>query len=144
MKEQLPLDEQFCFTVNETHKLFNKFYQKALENYKLTYTQYTVLLALWEEDNRHLKELAYILSLNSNTLTPLLRRMEEQGWLVRHKPKEDKRQLMIRLTEKGRASKDSIQASVRSCGACLSGLSEEEYRTALLFLQKINQALRED
>lgn len=81
MSNQSILDERLCFTVSETHRLFNKFYQKALDEFQLTYLQYVILLVLWEEDHRHMKELSYALSLNSNTLIPVLKRMEIVGGL---------------------------------------------------------------
>lgn len=100
MSNRSILDERLCFTVSETHRLFNKFYQKALDEFQLTYLQYVILLVLWEEDHRHMKELSYALSLNSNTLTPVLKRMENRGWIVREKPRDDKRQLIIHLSNK--------------------------------------------
>lgn len=63
-----------------------------------------------------MKELSYALSLNSNTLTPVLKRMEKRGWIVREKPRDDKRQLIIHLSNKGIESQDAVVNAVQSCG----------------------------
>ncbi|KFN92897.1 MarR family winged helix-turn-helix transcriptional regulator [Tetragenococcus muriaticus] len=101
------LADQLCFSIYNTNRLFAKFYQKALEPYQLTYTQYIVLLALWEQDCKTLSDLAKELELASNTLTPLLKRLETAGWLTRCRAENDQRQLMIQLTEKRKRAKIS-------------------------------------
>ena len=101
-KNQTLLDKQLCFAIYEVNRLFNKFYHQSLSEFNLTYPQYIVLLALWEKDELQLKELMYVLSLKSNTLTPLLKRLEENGWVSREKPDTDKRQLIVKLTEKAK------------------------------------------
>lgn len=82
-KEGTLLENQLCFEIYEVHRLFNKFYQQSLIEFGLTYPQYIVLLALWDKDNQQLKELAQVLNLKSNTLTPLLKRLEDNEWIVR-------------------------------------------------------------
>lgn len=109
------LDKQLCFAIYEVNRLFNKFYQQSLEEFNLTYPQYIVLLVLWEKDEQQLKDLTEILSLKSNTLTPLLKRMEDNGWVIREKPISDKRQLIVKLTEKAKKNKDKILKTVESC-----------------------------
>lgn len=114
-KQNSLLDKQLCFAIYEVNRLFNKFYQQSLEEFNLTYPQYIVLLVLWEKDEQQLKDLTEILSLKSNTLTPLLKRMEDNGWVIREKPISDKRQLIVKLTEKAKKNKDKILKTVESC-----------------------------
>ena len=142
MSNRSILDERLCFTVSETHRLFNKFYQKALDEFQLTYLQYVILLVLGEEDHRHMKELSYALSLNSNTLTPVLKRMENRGWIVREKPRDDKRQLIIHLSNKGIESQDAVVNAVQSCGYFFSEISPESYQKTVSALSSLNQVIK--
>ncbi|EPT88997.1 MULTISPECIES: MarR family winged helix-turn-helix transcriptional regulator [Streptococcus] len=142
MSNRSILDERLCFTVSETHRLFNKFYQKALDEFQLTYLQYVILLVLWEEDHRHMKELSYALSLNSNTLTPVLKRMENRGGIVREKPRDDKRQLIIHLSNKGIESQDAVVNAVQSCGYFFSEISPESYQKTVSALSSLNQVIK--
>lgn len=132
------LDKQLCFAIYEVNRLFNKFYQQSLEEFNLTYPQYIVLLVLWEKDEQQLKDLTEILSLKSNTLTPLLKRMEDNGWIIREKPIFDKRQIIIKLTEKAKKDKDKILKTVESCSKV-----EEEDITKLKNLKEDVLKLKE-
>lgn len=114
-KEGTLLENQLCFEIYEVHRLFNKFYQQSLIEFGLTYPQYIVLLALWDKDNQQLKELAQVLNLKSNTLTPLLKRLEDNEWIVRKKIKSDKRQLLVKLTPKAKKNKEKILRTVKTC-----------------------------
>ena len=108
-RNELNLTNQLCFAIYDSNRLFNKFYQQALKPFELTYPQYIVLLSLWEDDRQSLKDLSEELSLKSNTLTPLLKRLEDHGWVVRNRPTSDKRQLEICLTEKANENKDAVK-----------------------------------
>ncbi|MGV0167075.1 MarR family winged helix-turn-helix transcriptional regulator [Furfurilactobacillus sp. WILCCON 0119] len=109
------LDEQLCVAVYNANKLFNHFYTEALKPFHLTYAQYITLCALWEEDGQNVRELGEHLSLDSGTLTPMLRRLENNGWVQRQRSKEDERQVNVTLTEMGRGKRDEIYAQVNSC-----------------------------
>ena len=85
-------------------RLFAKFYEQQLKPFGLTYSQYLVLLALWEHDNQPLHEVGKQLDLSSNTLTPLLKRLEQSGWVKRQRSEADKRQLVV-STQKGMSNK---------------------------------------
>jgi DNA-binding MarR family transcriptional regulator len=113
--QDFALDNQLCFAIYNANLWFGRFYQQALKPYGLTYTQYLILLALWENGQMNLHELGDALSLNSNTLTPLLRRMEEGGWILRLRPQKDRRQLIVQLTEKGAQSRQEIEGRVSVC-----------------------------
>ncbi|HIY57028.1 MAG TPA: MarR family transcriptional regulator [Candidatus Tetragenococcus pullicola] len=139
----IKLADQLCFSIYNTSRLFTKFYQKALEPYHLTYTQYIVLLALWEEECSTLNDLSKKLDLASNTLTPLLKRLETAGWLSRCRGKDDQRQLQVQLTEKGRAQKLAIEQSLENCVVdSMNGLSPETYHRMLADHHQLNQALK--
>lgn len=123
---EIKLDNQLCFGVYRATKAFNHFYAETLKQFDLTYVQYITLLALWEKDNVTVKELGQSLSLDSGTLTPLLKRMEQKGWLTRHRSDIDERQVEISLTKKAWNAKEDIMSSMRSCIEDL-GYEQEEY-----------------
>lgn len=99
--EQLKLENQFCFPLYAASRLVTKMYQPLLEELDLTYPQYLIMLVLWEEKETSVMEIGEKLFLSSNTLTPLLKRMENKGVLQRARSKEDERKVLVSLTEKG-------------------------------------------
>jgi DNA-binding MarR family transcriptional regulator len=104
--EQLKLENQLCFPVYAASRLITREYQPYLDELGITYPQYLVLMILWEKDGVGVNEIAKKLILNTNTITPLLKRMETQGILKRERSKEDERKVIIRLTHKGEVMKD--------------------------------------
>lgn len=109
------ITNQLCFSIYNTSRLFTKFYHQTLAEFELTYPQYLVLLSLWEKDHQHLHEIGKALNLTSNTLTPLLKRMEQADWLKREQIEGDKRQLLISLTDKGREHEMIIHKRIENC-----------------------------
>jgi DNA-binding MarR family transcriptional regulator len=103
--DRLKLENQLCFPLYAASRLVTKCYQPLLEELDLTYPQYLVLLILWETDAVNLKVLSEKLHLQSNTLTPLLKRMEETGLINRIRSQEDERSITITLTLKGQELK---------------------------------------
>ncbi|MFW5707431.1 MAG: MarR family winged helix-turn-helix transcriptional regulator [Bacteroidota bacterium] len=99
--EQLKLENQLCFPVYAASRLITREYQPFLDNLKITYPQYLVLMVLWENDRLPVNDIAKKLILNTNTITPLLKRMEQQGLINRKRSKEDERKVHVQLTEKG-------------------------------------------
>lgn len=99
---KLLLDSQLCFPLYALSRQVTAQYRPLLEKLDLTYPQYLVLLLLWESDNRTVGELGERLLLDSGTLTPLLKRMEQKGLLTRQRNPADERQVTIQLTESGR------------------------------------------
>jgi DNA-binding MarR family transcriptional regulator len=99
--EQLKLENQLCFPVYAASRLIIREYQPHLEKLGITYLQYLVLMVLWEKDVFSVNEIAQKLILNTNTVTPLLKRMESQGLITRQRSENDERKVMIKLTEKG-------------------------------------------
>jgi len=100
--EQLKLDNQLCFPVYAASRLITREYQPFLDRLGITYPQYLVMMILWEEDSVAVNDIAKKLILNTNTITPLLKRMEKQGLVKRKRSRDDERKVMIQLTENGR------------------------------------------
>lgn len=101
-KQQVPkLDGQLCFSLYSTSLAMNKLYRKLLRKLDLTYSQYLVMMVLWESDELTVSELGERLFLDSATLTPLLKRMEHAALLSRVRCQNDERQVIISLTPKG-------------------------------------------
>lgn len=100
--EQLKLENQICFPVYAASRLINREYQPYLDRLGITYPQYLVLMILWEEDGVPVNDIAKKLILNTNTITPLLKRMEQQGILQRSRSAEDERKVIVHLTARGR------------------------------------------
>ncbi|MDN4053066.1 MarR family transcriptional regulator [Massilia sp. YIM B02763] len=104
------LDDLLCFTLYSTGLAMNKVYRKALRKLDLTYPQYLVLMVLWEKDELTVSEIGARLFLDSATLTPLLKRLEAAGLVSRARSAADERQVVISLTEAGRALQDEAGA----------------------------------
>lgn len=99
---QVPrLDGQLCFALYSTSLAMNKLYRKLLRKLGITYSQYLVLMVLWEEDQQTVSALGDKLYLDSATLTPLLKRMEQAELLTRTRSASDERQVIVALTEQG-------------------------------------------
>ncbi|PRZ01303.1 MarR family winged helix-turn-helix transcriptional regulator [Marinilabilia salmonicolor] len=99
--EQLKLENQLCFPVYAASRLITREYQPYLDKLGITYPQYLVLMVLWEHGPLSVKEISSKLILNTNTLTPLLKRMMNLGIVTRQRSEEDERKVIVALTEKG-------------------------------------------
>jgi len=99
--ELLKLDNQLCFSIYAASRAITRAYRPILEPYGLTYPQYLVLLILWEQDGQTVNVIGSRLYLDSGTLTPLLKRMESAGFIVRARSLNDERKVEIRLGPRG-------------------------------------------
>jgi len=99
--EQLKLQNQLCFPFYAVSRLITRAYQDDLDALGITYPQYLVLMILWKKDGVSINEIADKLILNTNTITPLLKRMEAMGLLNREQSKSDQRKVIVSLTDKG-------------------------------------------
>jgi DNA-binding MarR family transcriptional regulator len=118
------LDDQLCFALYSTGLAMNKVYRKLLRRLDLTYPQYLVMLVLWERDALTVSDIGARLFLDSATLTPLLKRLEAAGLVSRSRSAVDERQVVITLTEGGRALRAeaaTIQEQVLCATACSPG-----------------------
>ena len=102
MYEQLRLRNQLCFRFYTVSRLITQTYRPFLERLGLTYPQYLVMMVLWEQDGQPVNDIAKTLLLETNTVTPLLKRMEEDGLVTRRRGDKDARQVLVHLTDKGR------------------------------------------
>jgi len=100
--EQLKLDNQLCFPLYAVSRLITRNYQPYLDELGITYPQYLVLLVLWENDGLTVNEISRRLILNTNTTTPLLKRLEVLGIVKRQRSGDDERKVLITLTANGR------------------------------------------
>jgi DNA-binding MarR family transcriptional regulator len=118
------LDDQLCFALYSTGLAMNKVYRKLLRQLDLTYPQYLVMLVLWEHDGVTVSDIGARLFLDSATLTPLLKRLEAAGLVARQRSALDERQVMVSLTDAGRAMAQqaaAIQDGVLCAAACAPG-----------------------
>jgi DNA-binding MarR family transcriptional regulator len=118
--DPLRLDQQLCFALYAASRAVQRAYGPLLEPLGVTYPQYLVLLVLWEKDDVPVKFLGERLALDSATLTPLLKRLEQQGIVVRRRDSEDERVVRIRLTEHGRALRGRAR-KIPAAIACRAG-----------------------
>jgi DNA-binding MarR family transcriptional regulator len=116
MYEQLKLEKQLCFRLYTVSRLVTQAYRPYFEPLGITYPQYLVLLILWERDNLPVSDIASRLMLDTNTVTPLLQRMEREGLVARTRGTMDSRQRIVSLTPRGRA----MQEKAKDIPACLS------------------------
>ncbi len=131
--EQLKLENQLCFPLYACAKEIVRRYQPSLEPLDLTYTQYLVMMALWEYEEQTVKELGQRLWLDSGTLTPVLKKLEAKGYVSRRRSESDERSVVIAVTEQGRALCDRAAQVPFEIGSCvkLSAREAMELHTLL-------------
>jgi DNA-binding MarR family transcriptional regulator len=130
--KQIKLDVLICFAAYSASHAFSRFYRPLLDKLGLTYPQFIVMMVLWEKGKTTMKALTEELMLDSNTLTPLLKKLEVAGLVERSRNKEDERVLDVAPTHKGMAMKlDGQRASValaEATGETLDGVLEMQQR----------------
>lgn len=119
MYEQLKLENQLCFPLYACAKEIVRRYQPLLAPLDLTYTQYLVMLALWEYDEQSVKTLGERLWLDSGTLTPVLKKLEQKGYVVRRRAAGDERSVLVSPTQAGRALADRAAQVPLAMGGCV-------------------------
>ena len=142
--EQMKLENQLCFRLYTAARLTMGAYHPYLDPLGITYPQYLVLLVLWEKDKQPVMDIAHKLLLDSNTITPLLQRMEKSMLINRTKGKEDSRQRIVSLTEKGRAMYELAQ-HIPNClrnDVTLKTGDEEEILRMIPILDKLIDGLK--
>ena len=134
--DKLLLKNQLCFPLYLCSKEIIRKYTPLLNKLDLTYTQYIVMMYLWENKECNVKELGKTLLLDSNTLTPLLKKLESKDYITRNKSSNDSRNTIISITEKGLELKESALAIPDSMIKCVN-LSDEEAQTLYKILYKV-------
>ena len=114
MHPELLLDNQICFRLYTAARLVTQAYTPMLTELGITYPQYLVLMVLWEKDCQPVNDIAHRLLLETNTVTPLLQRMEKTGIVSRQKGELDKRQHIVSLTEKGKQLEEKAHGLIPS------------------------------
>jgi MarR family transcriptional regulator, organic hydroperoxide resistance regulator len=130
MTDKAPLHpaQMLCFALYSAAHAMQAAYKPLLEPLGITYPQYLALAALWAEDGQTVGQLGASLHLDSNTLTPLLKRLEQAGWLIRTRDATDERQVRLHLTAQGQALQESA-ATVPTCFLDRTGLDRDEAAT---------------
>ncbi|QBY14979.1 MarR family winged helix-turn-helix transcriptional regulator [Acinetobacter baumannii] len=130
--QNLKLENQLCFLIYSTNLALNQLYRKLLTPLGITYPQYLVMLVLWEKDEITVSEIGSKLFLESSTLTPILKKLEALQLLNRTRSKEDERQVIITLSEKGKKLKEqavNIPKHILEASSCdtatLLGLKDQ-------------------
>ena len=136
----LALDAQLCFAVYAAAHALNRTYKPLLDPYGLTYPQYIALMTLWEKDGRSVKALGQTLGLDSGTLSPLLKRLEAAGYIHRARDRSDERQVLVTLTDKGRAMQREAVAIRMAIGQA-TGCSLEALQALTGDLQRLTARL---
>lgn len=125
MKEQLKLSNQLCFPLYACAKEVVRSYTPFLEPLGLTYTQYVAMMVLWEHHSIGVKEMGELLFLDSGTLTPMLKKMEQRGWLTRERSKSDERRVVVTITPEGEQLQERAQDIPGRVAQCVSLGSED-------------------
>ncbi|GGC71289.1 MarR family transcriptional regulator [Hoyosella rhizosphaerae] len=135
----LALDRQVCFALAVANRAVLAVYRPLLEPMGLTHPQYLVMLALWEQNPRSVRNIGAALQLDSATLSPLLKRLEAAGLIVRERSQQDERKLEVRLTESGKSLRKQAEAIPPAVMARL-GVTEAEITELHDVLSNINAA----
>ncbi len=135
-EEILKLDNQICFPMYVASKEIVRQYIPLLKELDLTYTQYITLLALWENDHITVKELGQRLYLDSGTLTPLLNKLENKGYIIKNKSDKDGRELVVCVTHEGCLLKEKALSIPQNIAKCVH-LEREEAIEFYRLLHKV-------
>ncbi len=142
--EQLKLDNQLCFRLYTASRLVAGAYNPYFEPLGITYPQYLVLLVLWEKDQQPVNDIAKRLHLETNTVTPLLQRMEKAGFIVRKRGEKDTRQRIVSLTPKGIAMREQAKNIPDDLSKqVLQHVSMEEIANIIPALDKLIEGLQQ-
>lgn len=136
----LKLDNQLCFPLYAVSKEIVRKYKPFLDEVNLTYTQYIVMMVVWEDEQVSVKEMGKKLFLDSGTLTPVLKTLEKKGLIERTRSKEDERNLIVTLTPSGKALKEKAVDIPAKMGGCLN-ISPEDAMELHNILHKIMETL---
>lgn len=138
--DALKLENQICFPLYACSKEIVRKYKPFLDEIDLTYTQYITMMVLWEHKEMNVKDLGEFLYLDSGTLTPVLKKLEQKGYVARARSIEDERVLKVTITEAGEQLKEQAVEIPAKIGSCV-GLSSEDALKLYEILHKILKAI---
>jgi DNA-binding MarR family transcriptional regulator len=134
------LADFLCFTIYSANLAYGKAYKPLLDELGVTYTQWIAIIALWEEDDQTVSGLGEKLFLESNTLTPILKKLESAGYVIRKRDPSDERQVRVSLTEAGRALREKgLQRTLVRA----TGLAPEEFSALQKSVKRVRDNLVE-
>lgn len=136
MDDRLKLDKQLCFPLYASSKEIVRLYRPFLEPLGLTYTQYIAMMVMWEQKKVNVKALGARLYLDSGTLTPLLKRLEGQGYVVRQRDVADERNVIVTITDKGEKLSEQAAEIPARIASCVP-LSEDEAKKLYELLYRV-------
>ena len=144
MYDTLKLENQLCFRFYTVSRLITQAYGPLLDRLGVTYPQYLVLLVLWEKDAQPVNDIAKRLVLETNTVTPLLKRMEAEGLVRRTRGTEDARQVIVSLTEKGSRLQETAKDIPYQMGSTITccNIPSEQFPQLAATLDSLIQALK--
>ena len=134
--DAIKLKNQLCFPLYACSKEIVKAYKPYLDELDLTYTQYITMMVMWEHKELKVKEVGQYLYLDSSTLTPLLKRLEEKGYVKRRRSSEDERDLIVTITESGELLKEKAVTIPERLGACVD-LEAQKAQTLYALLYEV-------
>ena len=134
--EALKLENQLCFPLYAAARKIVGAYTPFLKPLGITYTQYITFMVLWEKDNLLVGDICEKLHLDNGTMTPLLKKMEKEGYIIRTREPSDERKVRIRLTDAGRAMKEKVKDVPMKIGSCVH-LNREDAENLYRLLYKI-------
>jgi len=140
--DNLKLDSQLCFALYTATNSITRLYRSLLDEYELTYPQYLVLLVLWEKDGIAIKEVMKRLKLDSGTLSPIIKRLQNAGLVHKERTAQDERIVRLHLTDKSKNLEPFI-AEVQNKVACQTELSSEDFFELLDRLNKVATSLNQ-
>ncbi|RDY33098.1 MarR family winged helix-turn-helix transcriptional regulator [Lachnotalea glycerini] len=143
MKDDLlKLENQLCFPLYACAKEVVKQYKPYLDEIELTYTQYITMMVLWEKKSLNVKALGKYLYLDSGTLTPLLKKLEKQGFIKRERSTQDERNLIVTITKEGEALKNKAIEIPAKIGSCINIPAEDAKVLYRILYQILNQIVQ--
>lgn len=137
----IKLENQICFALYAASREVIKLYKPILDKHSLTYTQYVAMLVLWEKEQMTVKEIGQRLHLDSGTLTPLLKKLEQRGLITRHRDVNDDRVVIVNLTEDGINLKSEI-LDVPGEVFCKMNISKNQAEELMHNLESLLQCLK--
>lgn len=139
----LRLENQLCFPLYVCSKEIVRRYTPYLDPLGLTYTQYITMMALWEYGTMSVTGLGEKISLDSGTLTPLLKKLEDKGYVIRERNKRDERSVQVKITEEGYALREEAKGIPAAMGSCID-ISMEDAKELYRLLHKLMDNLDEN
>jgi DNA-binding MarR family transcriptional regulator len=140
-ESELRLDRQICFRLYRASRSIIRLYQPILDTLNITYPQYITMLVLWEDNVIDFKDLGQRLDLKTGTLTPIVKNLEQLGYVQREQNREDKRKIWVKITETGKELKSRAQSIPESLNHFIN-MDREQYERYAFLLDELVDLLK--